>query len=66
MDFLEGKAPKNQNIINTNEDLNIKDISLNEKNSNILMYDFNEIFKNNNLKIDECIQEKIYNANIDY
>ena len=65
VDFLEGKPPKNPTIINTNEDLNVKDISLNDKSSNILMCDFNEILKNNNLQIDEYIQEKIYNSNIE-
>ena len=65
VDFLEGKPPKNPTIINTNEDLNVKDISLNEKSSNILMCDYNEILKNNNLQIDEYIQEKIYNSNIE-
>ena len=29
------------------------------------MCDFNEILKNNNLQIDEYIQEKIYNSNIE-
>jgi len=65
VDFLEGKPPKNPTIINTNEDLNFKDITLNEKSSNILMCDFNEVLKNHNLQIDEYIQEKIYNSNIE-
>ena len=38
---------------------------MNEKSSNIIMNDFNELIKSNNLQIDEFIQEKIYNANVD-
>ena len=38
---------------------------MNEKGSNIILNDFNEIIKNNNLQIDEYIQEKIFNSNID-
>ena len=62
IEFLEESNKKYQNI---NDESNIKDNSVNEKGSNIIMNDFNEILKNNNLQIDEFIQEKIYNSNID-
>ena len=61
--FLENQIKNNQ-ITNIN-DSNEKDISMNEKGSNIILNDFNEIIKNNNLQIDEYIQEKIFNSNID-
>ena len=61
--FLENQIKKNQ-IININ-DSNEKDISMNEKNNNLILNDFNEIIKNNNVQIDDFIQEKIYNSNID-
>ena len=60
--FLETQIKNGQNAHN---DINEKDFSLNEKNSNIIMNDFNELIKNNNLQMDEFIQEKIYNANVD-
>ena len=60
--FLETQIKNGQNA---NNDMNEKDFSLNEKSSNIIMNDFNELIKNNNLQIDELIQEKIYNANVD-
>ena len=58
IEFLEGKNKKTQTL-NTNEDLNMKE------NSNIILNDFNEILKTNNMQIDEYIQEKIFNSNID-
>ena len=61
--FLENQIKNNQ-ITNIN-DSNEKEISMNEKGSNIILNDFNEIIKNNNLQIDEYIQEKIFNSNID-
>ena len=61
--FLENQIKKNQ-IININ-DSNEKYISMNEKNNNLILNDFNEIIKNNNVQIDDFIQEKIYNSNID-
>ena len=61
--FLENQIKNNQ-ITNIN-DSNEKEISMNEKGSNIILNDFNEIIKYNNLQIDEYIQEKIFNSNID-
>ena len=65
--FLEEtKKNKNPDInVNMNNDLNEKDFSLNEKSTNIIMNDFNELIKNNNLQIDEFIQEKIYNYSVE-
>ena len=65
--FLEEtKKNKNSEInVNMNNDLNEKDFSLNEKSTNIIMNDFNELIKNNNLQIDEFIQEKIYNYSVE-
>ena len=60
--FLETQIKNGQNAHN---DINEKEFSLNEKNSNIIMNNFNELIKNNNLQMDELIQEKIYNANVD-
>ena len=60
--FLETQIKNGQNAHN---DMNEKGFSLNEKSSNIIMNDFNELIKNNNLQMDELIQEKIYNANVD-
>ena len=60
--FLETQIKNGQNA---NNDMNQKDFSLNEKSSNIIMNDFNELIKSNNLQIDEFVQEKIYNANVD-
>ena len=53
--FLEAQIKNGQN---SNKDLS-------EKSSNIIMNDFNELIKSNNLKMDEFIQEKIYRANVD-
>jgi chromosome segregation ATPase len=60
--FLETQIKNGQNA---NNDLNEKEFSLNEKSSNIIMNDFNELIKSNNLQMDEFIQEKIYNSNVD-
>jgi len=60
--FLETQIKNGQNAHN---DMNEKGFSLNEKSSNIIINDFNELIKNNNLQMDELIQEKIYNANVD-
>jgi chromosome segregation ATPase len=60
--FLETQIKNGQNA---NNDMNEKDFSLNEKSSNIIMNDFNELIKSNNLQMDEFIQEKIYNSNVD-
>ena len=60
--FLEAQIKNGQNA---NNDLNEKEFSLNEKSSNIIMNDFNELIKSNNLQMDEFIQEKIYSANVD-
>jgi chromosome segregation ATPase len=60
--FLETQIKNGQNV---NNDMNEKEFSLNEKSSNIIMNDFNELIKSNNLQMDEFIQEKIYNSNVD-
>ena len=60
--FLETQIKNEQNV---NNDFNEKEFSLNEKSSNIILNDFNELIKSNNLQIDEYIQEKIYNTNVD-
>ena len=60
--FLETQIKNGQNV---NNDMNEKEFSLNEKSSNIIMNDFNELIKSNNLQMDEFIQEKIYSANVD-
>lgn len=61
---LEGQVNTNQPI--NMEDLNDKELSTNGKGGqNIILNDFNEIIKNNNLQIDELIQEKIESVNVE-
>ena len=60
--FLETQIKNGQNV---NNDMNEKEFSLNEKSSNIIMNDFNELIKSNNLQMDEFFQEKIYSANVE-
>lgn len=59
IEVLEGGKNKKIMTINTNEDLNMKE------NSNIIFNDFNEMLKSNNMQLDEYIQEKIFNSNIE-
>ncbi len=61
---LEGQVNTNQPI--NMEDMNDKELSTNSKDGpNIILNDFNEIIKNNNLQIDELIQEKIESVNVE-
>ena len=59
IEVLEGGKNKKNITINTNEDLNMKE------NSNIIFNDFNEMLKSNNMQLDEYIQGKIFNSNIE-
>ena len=53
--FLESQIKNEQKVNN----------DMNEKSSNIIMNDFNELIKSNNLQMDEFFQEKIYSANVE-
>ena len=63
--ILEGNVSKKG--MNNTEDSqqNEKETITNEKNSKIILNDFNEMIKSNNLQIDEYLQDKIDIANID-
>ena len=57
---------KESEIINNNNNETNENNMLNEEeNANLILNDFNEMLKNNNLQIDEIVQEKIYNANME-
>ena len=66
---IKSNNEKENNDNNINNDTNNNDTNNNmvneDESANIILNDFNEILKNNNLQMDEIIQEKIYNSNID-
>ena len=66
---IKSNNEKENNDNNINNDTNNNDMNNNmineDESANIILNDFNEMLKNNNLQMDEIIQEKIYNSNID-
>ena len=66
---IKSNNEKENNDNNINNDTNNNDTNNNmvneDESANIILNDFNEMLKNNNLQMDEIIQEKIYNSNID-
>ena len=66
---IKSNNEKENNNNNINNDTNNNDMNNNmvneDESANIILNDFNEMLKNNNLQMDEIIQEKIYNSNID-